>query len=135
MEQNQQTKKIFIVNDDKLLLDMYELEFKENGFEVIPAFGSIDAIEKLRGGIVPDVVLLDVTAPVMDSFELLGIFRSEKLVPHAKVMILSNVNLPTTDERSRALGVSGYVLKTATTPTQVVQDVMDILNTIESSAE
>lgn len=135
MEQNQPAKKIFIVNDDKLLLDMYELKFKEIGFDVIPAFGSIDAIEKLRGGIVPDVMLLDVTAPVMDSFELLGIFRSENLAPHAKVVILSNINLPTTDERSRALGISGYVLKTSTTPTQVAQDVVGILNTIESSAQ
>lgn len=135
MEQDQRTKKIFIVNDDKLLLDMYELKFKEEGFEVIPAFGSIDAIEKLRGGIVPDVILLDVTPPVMDSFELLGIFRSENLAPHAKVVVLSNVNLPTTDERSRALGISGYVLKTSTTPTQVAQDVMGILDTIASSTE
>lgn len=135
MEQDQRTKKIFIVNDDKLLLDMYELKFKEAGFDVIPAFGSIDAIEKLRGGIVPDVMLLDVTAPVMDSFELLGIFRSENLAPHAKVLILSNLNLPTNDERSRSLGINGYVLKTSTTPTQVAQDVLTILNTIESSAQ
>ena len=114
---------------------MYELKFNEIGFDVIPAFGSIDAIEKLRGGIVPDVMLLDVTAPVMDSFELLGIFRSENLAPRAKVVILSNINLPTTDERSRALGISGYLLKTSTTPTQVAQDVVGILNTITSSAQ
>lgn len=127
MQQDLPAKKILIVNDDKLLLDMYVLEFKGQGFHVTPAFGGIDAIEKLRGGIVPDAILLDVSAPVMDSHELLGIIRDEKLVPSAKVIIFSNEQRPSFDETSRELGISGYVVTTAMTPAEVAQRVVDIL--------
>lgn len=127
VEQNQSEKKIFIVNDDKSLLDMYSLKFKEEGFDVIPAFGSVDALEKLHGGIVPDAILLDITAPIMDSLDLLAIIRSEKLIPESKVIILSN-NIETAfDEKCRSLGVNGCIAKISATPTQVVQKVVEIL--------
>lgn len=128
VDKEQLEKKIFIVNDDKQLLDMYSLEFKAQGFDVVPAYGSVDAIEKLRGGIEPGVILIDVTAPIMDSIELLEIIRAEKLSPDAKVVILSNESRSTLDEKSRALGVNGYIEKTSTTPAQVVQDVQEIKN-------
>jgi two-component system chemotaxis response regulator CheY len=135
VEQKQPVEKVFIVNDDKQLLDMYALEFKDQGFDVVPAYGSVDAIEKLRGGVKPDVILLDVTAPVLDSFELLSILREEKLVENAKVIILSNDNVQALDEKSRALGVSGYIEKTSTIPSQVVQNVMTIMNKTASSPD
>ena len=76
MEQEQSVKKIFIVDDNRLLLDMYLLEFESQGFEVTPAFGGIDAVEKLRGGIIPDLVLLDIETPILNNLEVLKIIRN-----------------------------------------------------------
>lgn len=113
---------------------MYSLKFKDEGFDVVPAFGGVDAIEKLRGGIMPDVMVLDITPPVMDSIDLLRIIRTENLAPGAKVIILSNEDRSITDENSRALGVSGYVKKSIATPAQIVQGAIKILTTAETSA-
>ena len=123
MEQDKATQKVFIVADDKLLLDMYVLEFKSEGFDATPAFGSIDALEKMRGGLSADVVILDVSVPVMDSLDLLKVIRDEKLVSSAKFIILSNDEHLTTDEKSRELGVACYIKKTTATPGQIVEEV------------
>ena len=128
MEQNQQPKKIFIVDDDKFLLDMYTFKFKEKGFEVVQAFGSVDALSKLKGGITPDVMLLDVVMPAMDGFELLALIRERGLATTAKVIILSNLGQPSDIEKGRSLGANGYVIKASATPSEVVEKVLKVLN-------
>lgn len=135
MEPNQTPKKIFIVDDDKFLLDMYTFKFKEKGFEVIQAFGSVDALSKLKGGIVPDIMLLDIVMPTMDGFELLSIIKNEKLAPDAKVIVLSNLGQPTDVEKGRSLGANGYVIKASATPSEVVEKVMTVLGGEESFAK
>ncbi len=135
MEPTAIPKKIFIVDDDKFLLDMYTFKFKEKGFDVVQAFGSVDALNKLKGGIVPDIMLLDVVMPTMDGFELLNIIKSEKLAPDAKVLVLSNLGQPTDIEKGRSLGANGYVIKASATPSEVVEKVMTVLGGGESFAK
>ncbi len=132
MEQEQSAKKIFIVDDDRLLLDMYLLAFKSQGFEVTPAFGGIDAVEKLRGGIIPDLILFDIETPILNSFEVLKIIRSEKLVPNTKIIVFSTAKRETSDEESRALGINKYLSKVTTTPSQLVQEVRAMLDSTTS---
>lgn len=128
MEQKQHGKKILIVDDDKFLLDMYTFKFTEKGFEVTQAFGSIDAVNKLKDGILPDVMLFDVVMPAMDGFELLALVKSEKLAPDSKIIILSNLGQPSDIEKGRELGANGYVVKAATTPSEVVEKVLVVLS-------
>ena len=135
MEPTATPKKIFIVDDDKFLLDMYTFKFKEKGFDVTQAFGSVDALNKLKGGIVPDIMLLDVVMPTMDGFELLSIIKNEKLAPNAKVLVLSNLGQPTDVEKGRSLGANGYVIKASATPSEVVEKVMTVMGGGESFAK
>ncbi|OIP65289.1 hypothetical protein AUK15_02120 [Candidatus Nomurabacteria bacterium CG2_30_43_9] len=135
MEPNTTPKKIFIVDDDKFLLDMYTFKFKEKGYDVIQAFGSVDALNKLKGGIIPDIMLLDIVMPTMDGFELLSIIKSENLAPNAKVIVLSNLGQPTDVEKGRTLGANGYVIKASATPSEVVEKVMVVLGGEESFAK
>ena len=62
-------RKILIVDDDTFLLDMYALKFSQNSFEVHTASGGEQAIEKLKGGLTPDIILMDIIMPGMDGFE------------------------------------------------------------------
>lgn len=135
MENTNTPKTIFIVDDDKFLLDMYTFKFKEKGFDVIQAFGSIDALDKLKGGITPDVLLLDVVMPTMDGFELLGVIQERGLAPKSKVIILSNLGQTADIEKGRSLGVQGYVIKASSTPSEVVEKVLTVLNGGETFSE
>ncbi|HBC70727.1 TPA: response regulator [Candidatus Campbellbacteria bacterium] len=135
MESYEIPKKILIVDDDKFLLDMYTYKFKEKGFDVTQAFGSLEAYDKLKEGITPDVMLLDVVMPAMDGFELLAKIKSEKLAPNAKVVMLSNLGQPSDVEKGRSLGAKGYVVKASATPSEVVEKVLIVLGGEESFAK
>ena len=123
-----QNKKIFIVDDDVFLLDMYALKFSQGGYEVATALGALPAMEKLHGGYVPDVILLDIVMPVMDGFEFMEKMKSENLAPNALRIVLSNRGQDSDIKRGMDLGAVGYIVKASTTPSEVITQVGDIIN-------
>ena len=120
-------KKIFIIDDDNFLLDMYALKFSKFDFEVTTALGPDIALEKLKGGFNPDIILLDIIMPVMDGFELLEKMKEEKLAEKSIKIILSNRGQPSDVIRGNSLGVSGYIVKALSTPSEVIDEVNDII--------
>jgi CheY-like chemotaxis protein len=120
-------KKILIVDDDTFLLDMYAFKFSQNDFEVHTAESGLQALEKLRGGLVPDIILLDVLMPEMDGFEMLEKMNEEKMTPNAVRIILSNKSDQADVDRGSKLGVAGYIIKANSTPAEVISQVMSIL--------
>ncbi|MDQ5971505.1 MAG: two-component system, OmpR family, response regulator [Patescibacteria group bacterium] len=123
-------KKIFIIDDDIFLLDMYALKFNQSNFEVETALGPIKALEKFHSGFVPDVILLDIIMPEMDGFELLEKMQEEKLAPTSIRVILSNRGQQSDIARGEALGAQGYIVKANSTPSEVVMKVTEIINKV-----
>lgn len=120
-------KKVLIVDDDTFLLDMYSVKFKEEGYAVIPALGSIDALEKLEEGEKPDAMLLDIVMPAMDGFELLAKIKQDNLAEGAKIIFLSNLGQESDIEKGTKLGADGYIVKASATPSEVVTQVNKLL--------
>ena len=118
---------ILIVDDDKFLIDMYTVKFKEAGYVVNSAFGAEEALHKLEGGCSPDGLLLDVVMPGMNGIELLKKIRENKLAPNASVIILSNQSQPADIEAARKLGIDGYIVKASTIPSEVLEKVEEIM--------
>jgi len=121
-------KKVLIVDDDQFLLNMYSIKLKKFGFEVDTASGGQEVLNKLRDGATPDVLLLDVVMPSMDGLELLERIRSEKFVPNAAVIILSNQSQPSDIERATSLGIASYIEKASSIPSEVVAEVIKVLS-------
>jgi DNA-binding response OmpR family regulator len=128
IKQDQRGKKynIFIVDDDKFLLDMYSMKFTERDFSVEIAFGSTEALEKLQGGYKPDIILLDIVMPTMDGFEFLREVKQKNLVDGAVIIILSNLGQQEDIEKGSSLGADGYIIKASSTPTEVVNKVLEV---------
>jgi CheY-like chemotaxis protein len=120
-------KKILIVDDDSFLLDMYALKFSQNNFEVYSASDGEQAIEKLKGGLTPDIIMLDIIMPNMDGFEMLEKINEQKLSPTSLKIILSNKSEQADIDRGNTLGVAGYIVKANSTPGEVITQVGDIL--------
>ena len=121
-------KKILIVDDDTFLLDMYALKFSQSNFEVYTAVSGVQSVEKLHGGLQPDVILMDLIMPDMDGFEMLEKINAEKLSPSSVKIVLSNKSQQSDFDKCIALGASGYIVKANSTPVEVVDKVIGILN-------
>ena len=117
---------IMIVDDDSLLLNMYQTKFSSKGFEVVSVSNSSDALSKLRDGFNPDVILLDIIMPNMNGLELLKIIRGEKLAKDSIVVMLTNQ--ADSEEEAKNLGVSGFLVKAFYIPSEVVDKVIQIYN-------
>jgi|SRR3989338_1094869 len=120
-------RKILIIDDDSFLLDMYALKFSQNNFEVHTAMSGVQAIEKLKGGLAPDVMLVDIIMPEMDGFEMLTQINEKKLCPKCIKIILSNKSQQSDIDRGNSLGVMGYIVKANSTPVEVINQVINIL--------
>ena len=83
-------KKILIVDDDNFLLDMYAFKFSQNGFEVHTAVSGVEAVKKLKEGLKPDTILMDIIMPELDGFETLEKINTNKLSDNSVKIILSN---------------------------------------------
>jgi two-component system chemotaxis response regulator CheY len=120
-------KKILIVDDDSFLLNMYALKFSQNNFEVYTAVSGAQALEKLKGGLAPEVMLVDIIMPEMDGFEMLTQINRESLCPNCLKIVLSNKSEQKDIDEGNRLGVAGYIVKANSTPTEVIDKVVRIL--------
>ncbi len=120
--------RIHLVDDDRFLIDLYAVKFKNAGHTVTTFFGGEDLLATLRkGDQEPDAVLLDIIMPGMDGFSTLEALRKEKLLKKAKVIILSNQGQESDIERARALGVAGYIVKASAIPSEVLSETLRII--------
>lgn len=126
-------KKVMIVDDDKFLVDMYSLKFSKYGFDIESATKGEEALEKLRGGANPDILMLDVVMPSLDGIELLKKIRQEKLADGAVVVMLTNQGQKSDIDEAEKLGVSGYIVKATTIPSEVAGEIMVIYNNAEKN--
>lgn len=120
--------RIFLTDDDRFLLDLYAVKFKNAGHEVHTFGGGDELLTALRkGDAKPDAVLLDVIMPEKDGFEVLGIIRKEHLVPDAKLIILSNQGQDADLEKAKELHADGYIIKASAIPSEVLAETVRII--------
>ena len=120
-------KTIMIVDDDSFLLDMYAMRFTQAQYTVVTATNAQETLDKLHGGLTPDIMLLDVVMPVTDGFELLEKINAEGLVPKAIKIYLSNLGQEQDIERGKSLGAASYIVKANATPSEVVAHVQEVM--------
>ena len=118
---------ILLVEDDKFLLDMYATKFSEKKFEVTAVFSAQEALLKLEGDLLPDIILTDAVMPKMDGFEFLYELKVRKLAKNSCLVVLSNLGQQEDFDKAKSLGASGYIVKATSTPSEVIQKVLEIV--------
>lgn len=122
--------RIYLVDDDRFLLDLYAVKFKNAGHEVTAFTDGESLLAALRkGGTAPDAILIDVVMPGAGGFEVLGAIRKERLVPATKIMILSNQGQDADIEKARELKADGYIVKASAIPSEVLAETVRMLET------
>lgn len=121
-------QKILVVEDDEFLRELYDELLKGEGYEVSVAVDGEEGLNKLsEGGF--DLVLLDIMLPKMDGLEILR--HTKDKPPKAKngpVVLLTNLGQDSIIKEGFSLGASGYLIKSAMNPDQVLSEVKVFLN-------
>lgn len=127
MEEASKKYTVLIVDDDTFLLDMYAMRFTQAGFSVETAKSAQEVLEKLKGGLTPDLALFDVVMPATDGFEMLEQINQEHLIPKTLKIYLSNLGQEQDIARGKSLGAVDYIVKANSTPSEVVAHVEKVL--------
>lgn len=116
MEDEQQSRKsVLLVDDDPLVIRMYQNKLSQEGYEVETAFNGEEAITKIRRK-KPDIILLDVMMPKMNGVETLKTLKGDPETKSIPVIILTNLGDKSEDiENAKKLGALDYLVKSQIT--------------------
>jgi two-component system response regulator VicR len=81
-------KKILVVEDDKDIADLVKLVLETEDFVVDTVLDSVDAMERARS-YKPDAILLDLTMPGIDGWEVFKMLRKDPELRRVPVAILT----------------------------------------------
>jgi two-component system, OmpR family, alkaline phosphatase synthesis response regulator PhoP len=126
-------KKLLVVEDQPELLDLFRLEFKEEGFATATATNGLDAVRKARS-ILPDLILLDVMLPELDGFAVCEILRRDLSTRHIPIIMVTG--LP--GELPRCAGIESGATEFVTkpvTPAELVHRIKIVLQRTSTSTE
>ncbi len=112
-------KKILIIEDEKMLAEMYRDRFIHEGFDVHSAFDAEEGME-ITKKIKPDLILLDILLPRANGTDFLEKLRSEEEISEIKVIAYSNYDDARSREKAESLGAKEYLIKTNHTPREIV---------------
>ena len=119
-------KKIFLIEDDQFLADIYTTKFKEAGFD-IEVIGDGEGVLLRIKEEKPDLLLLDIVLPHMDGWEIIRSIKETDELKDLKVVILSNLGQKNEVEKGLKLGAVKYLIKAHFTPKEIVEEIKKIL--------
>ena len=118
--------KIILVEDDKMLADMYITKFSKEGLEVMRADDGEKGLAMIKEK-KPDLVLLDIIMPKLDGFAVLKEIKKDKELADTHVLLLTNLGQSEDVDKGKKLGADDYFIKANHTPAEIVEKVKYIL--------
>lgn len=121
-------KRILIVEDDQFLREFYQELLESENFLVDIAPDGEVASQKIQAGGY-QLILLDIMLPKKDGLQIL---KDNKLKPPEKIngpiVVLTNIGQDSIIKNCFDLGASGYMIKSALNPDQVLQEIHNYLD-------
>ncbi len=118
--------KVVIVEDEKMLADMYATKFTMEGFDAQKANdgqAGFDLVKEVK----PSIVLLDIIMPKIDGFGVLKMLKDDAELKDIPVVLLTNLGQDEDIKKGKQLGAADYFVKANHTPAEVVQKVKQVL--------
>jgi len=122
-DDNGKKSSVLLVDDDQFLLDLYSVKFTAKGYNVNACLSVADALQVLRGGFKPDVIVFDLIMPEHDGFYFLQSIVTENLKGGASLIGLTNESNDDTQKKVIELGADRVIVKATMIPSEVVSAV------------
>lgn len=118
-------KKVLIVEDETVLLEIFADKFISEKFDVSQSTTAEEGIVlALKNK--PDLILLDIILPKMDGLTMLKMLREDSWGKTVPVIILSNVTDQEKISEAMKLGVYDYIIKTNLILNDLVKQVKEV---------
>lgn len=113
--------KILLVEDDPMVVRMYQRKLEMEGFKLTIAFNGEEGLEALKKE-KPDLILLDIMMPKMNGIEMLKAVKADPVIKDIPVVILTNLgDKPEDVQKCKDIGALDYWVK-ANVPLKVLTE-------------
>ena len=102
--------RVLVVDDDPAIRLVCATNLRLDGYDVIEASNGQDALD-LALSELPDVVLLDLSLPVLDGFAVAGALRTDDRTRELPIVVLSGESGPEIARRVYEIGAAGFFAK------------------------
>jgi twitching motility two-component system response regulator PilG len=102
---------VLIVDDSATIRKVVTMTLENGGHKVLAAADSQEAINTICSKGVPDLILLDITMPGMDGYQLCKLLRQDKATHRVPIVMLSGKDGFFSKIRGRMVGSTDYVTK------------------------
>lgn len=80
---------LLLVDDDADIRETYGLALEDAGYDVMSAASGAEALDVLRQGALPDLIVLDQTMPVVNGREFRALQLSDPTIAKVPVLLLT----------------------------------------------
>ena len=101
---------ILVVDDSATVRKLIAGKLEKSGHEVYCAADGVEALEQLDS-VLPDLILLDITMPRMDGYQVCKVIRSKESTKDIPVVMISGKDGFFDKVRGRMAGTTGYITK------------------------
>ena len=119
-------KKILIIEDDSFLQGLASTKLEKEGFSVMSASNSEEAM-KLLAADLPDLMLCDLVMPGTDGFGILKMVRENPKTAAIPVIVFSNLSEDKDIKHAKDLGATDYMVKSNFTLDELADRIKQIL--------
>lgn len=110
---------ILIVDDEEDVVNLWQRALLMEGFEVLPAFDGISALD-LAETEQPSLILLDIMMPMMSGYEVCQQVKANPSTQHIPVLCVTSAQNPEVAQNAKNAGAQGLLVKPFTTKELVV---------------
>jgi DNA-binding response OmpR family regulator len=126
------SKKILIVEDDKVLAETLQAILTDTGdYEIALAYSG-DTGLKLAEDFQPDLILLDLLMPGTTGMDLLSTWNASGLSKRIPITVATNLDQLQIVNHALELGAKNYFLKSEMSPEAIVQHCQSMLAASDS---
>jgi len=121
-------KRILLVEDEDLLIEVLTKRLSKEGYEIEVARDGEEGVNKMREmDPKPDLVLLDIIMPKKNGFEVMEEMQKDENLKNIPVMVISNSGQPVELDKAKELGAKDWIIKTDFNPDEVVEKVKRLI--------
>ncbi len=103
-------KKILLVEDESVLLNMVKMRLEANNYEVISAFDGQEGLEKARKER-PDLIILDLMLPKLDGYKVCRMLKFDEKYKKIPIIIFTARAQQSDEEMGFEVGADAYITK------------------------